>query len=101
MGQLKQREFAEMEKTAELIVGRVPTSAQALEWLGVVRFARGRQAEGIALIERRCHFPLRARGGPPRELRRRTGRATMDGEWGAPSRIRTGAGCHFTAPRSP
>jgi len=52
MAQLKQRQIAELEKTAELIVGRAPANAQALEWLGVARFALGRQAEGIALIEK-------------------------------------------------
>jgi len=51
MGLLKQRRFAELEATAAAITSRDPHDPQALEWLGVARFASGRRDEGLALLD--------------------------------------------------
>jgi tetratricopeptide (TPR) repeat protein len=52
MAQLRQRRFAELEVTTSSIVSRNPRDAQALEWLGVARWALGRKDEGLALLDR-------------------------------------------------
>lgn len=52
MAQLRQRKFAELDATASMIVSRDPRNAQAIEWLGVARWARGKKAEGLSLLDR-------------------------------------------------
>lgn len=52
MAQLRQRRFAALEATASGIVARDPTNAQAVEWLGVARFALGRKYEALTLLDR-------------------------------------------------
>ncbi len=52
MGQLRQRRFADLEKTAASILERAPGDPRALEWLGVGRAGRtGKRSEAIKLLE--------------------------------------------------
>ena len=51
-GQLRQRRYAELEKTANTILERAPGHGLALEWLGVARAGQsGNRDEAIRLIE--------------------------------------------------
>ncbi|HUP63060.1 MAG TPA: tetratricopeptide repeat protein [Thermoanaerobaculia bacterium] len=52
MGQLRQRRFADLEKTTKTILERAPGDPRALEWLGVARAGQtGRRGEAIRLLE--------------------------------------------------
>ncbi|MFA6955881.1 MAG: tetratricopeptide repeat protein [Thermoanaerobaculia bacterium] len=60
MALLRQRRFAELEATASAIVSRNPRDAQALEWLGVAKWAAGSRGEGLALLDQAIAIePLR------------------------------------------
>ncbi|HVR40506.1 MAG TPA: tetratricopeptide repeat protein [Thermoanaerobaculia bacterium] len=49
-GQLIQKRYADLEKTARSILERAPQHPLALEWLGVARIAHGHRDEGLALL---------------------------------------------------
>jgi tetratricopeptide (TPR) repeat protein len=51
MAQLRQRKLAAFEATAASIVSRDLRNSQAIEWLGVARWAAGKKDEGLALID--------------------------------------------------
>ncbi|MBI2213698.1 MAG: tetratricopeptide repeat protein [Acidobacteria bacterium] len=51
MAQLRQRKFAELEATASSIVSSDRRNAQAIEWLGVARWALGKKDEGLSLLD--------------------------------------------------
>lgn len=63
-GLLRQRRFAELEKTAQLILTRSPSHPLALEWLGLARLAQtGDRDEAIRLLEESVkRDPTRAEG---------------------------------------
>jgi Flp pilus assembly protein TadD len=50
--QLRQKRYAEVEKTARLILARVPEHPLALEWLGLARINQGFRDEGLALLRK-------------------------------------------------
>lgn len=63
-GLLRQRRYADLEKTAQLILARAPGHPLALEWLGIARTAQtGNRDEAIRLIEESLkRDPNRAEG---------------------------------------
>jgi hypothetical protein len=63
-GLLRQRRYAELEKTAQLILARAPAHPLALEWLGIARAAQtGNREEAIRLLEESLkRDPSRAEG---------------------------------------
>ena len=50
--QLRQKHYAEVEKTARLILARAPEHPLALEWLGLARVNQGFRDEGVALLRK-------------------------------------------------
>ena len=51
LGQLRQRQYAQLEKTAVTILGREPDNALAKEWLGIARAGRtGRAEDAIRVL---------------------------------------------------
>jgi tetratricopeptide (TPR) repeat protein len=63
-GLLRQKRYADLEKTAQLVLDRSPNHPLALEWLGIARTAlTGNRGEAIRLIEQSLRIdPTRAEG---------------------------------------
>jgi tetratricopeptide (TPR) repeat protein len=63
-GLLRQKRYADLEKTAQSILDRAPNHPLALEWLGIARTAQtGNRGEAIRLIEESLRRdPTRAEG---------------------------------------
>jgi len=50
--QLRQKRYAEVEKTARLILARAPEQPLALEWLGLARVNQGFRDDGVVLLRK-------------------------------------------------
>src|ERR1043165_4654296 len=50
--QLRQKRYADVEKTARLILARAPGHPLALEWLGLARVNQGFREDGVALLRK-------------------------------------------------
>ncbi|PYQ31991.1 MAG: hypothetical protein DMF56_02535 [Acidobacteria bacterium] len=63
-GLLRQKRYADLEKTAQLVLDRSPNHPIALEWLGIARTAlTGNRSEAIRLIQQSLRVdPTRAEG---------------------------------------
>jgi tetratricopeptide (TPR) repeat protein len=63
-GLLRQKRYADLEKTAQLVLDRSPNHPIALEWLGIARTAlTGNRSEAIRLIQQSLRIdPTRAEG---------------------------------------